>query len=207
PPGHPVMTSFLGVPIVLRGRNLGNLYLTDKHGGEPFTDEDEQLLVQLAAHAAVAIENARLFAQVYERAAEVSVINEMAHIITQQIEQNQLFDTVYQQIQRLMPLDGFFVTIYDEQQNLLYYPVVYDMGQRYADPRYVLAPRSNILKVLQTGETVLVHKTPEEVEAETRAADNVMGSGKASASLVFIPLKLGQRIIGVMSVQSYQHGV
>ncbi len=66
PPGHPVMTSFLGVPIVLRGRNLGNLYLTDKNGGEPFTDEDEQLLVQLAAHAAVAIENARLYGQTSE---------------------------------------------------------------------------------------------------------------------------------------------
>lgn len=66
PPGHPSMTSFLGVPIVLRGRNLGNLYLTDKHGGEPFTDEDEQLLVQLAAHAAVAIENARLYGQTSE---------------------------------------------------------------------------------------------------------------------------------------------
>ncbi len=66
PPGHPSMTSFLGVPIVLRGRNLGNLYLTDKNGGEPFSDEDEQLLVQLAAHAAVAIENARLYGQTSE---------------------------------------------------------------------------------------------------------------------------------------------
>lgn len=85
PPGHPSMTSFLGVPIVLRGRNLGNLYLTDKNGGEPFSDEDEQLLVQLAAHAAVAIENARLYGQTSESlqqtVAELRAANaQLAHL-------------------------------------------------------------------------------------------------------------------------------
>jgi len=85
PPGHPSMTSFLGVPIVLRGRNLGNIYLTDKNGGEPFSDEDEQLLVQLAAHAAVAIENARLYGQTSESlqqtVAELRAANaQLAHL-------------------------------------------------------------------------------------------------------------------------------
>lgn len=63
PPEHPPMTTFLGAPIVLRGRNLGNLYLTDKQHEQMFTEEDEQLIVLLAAHAAIAIENARLYGQ------------------------------------------------------------------------------------------------------------------------------------------------
>src|SRR5262249_25781983 len=49
PPHHPRMTSFLGAPILLDGRNLGNLYLTDKQGAAEFTEEDERLLVALAA--------------------------------------------------------------------------------------------------------------------------------------------------------------
>ncbi len=61
PPGHPVMHSFLGVPIVIRGRAWGNLYLTEKHGGEGFTEEDEEAVVILAEWAATAIENARLY--------------------------------------------------------------------------------------------------------------------------------------------------
>jgi signal transduction histidine kinase len=65
-PYHPRMTSFLGVPIVLRGHNLGNLYLTDKVGGGEFTDDDERLLVELAAHAAIAIENTHLYSQTSE---------------------------------------------------------------------------------------------------------------------------------------------
>lgn len=63
PPGHPPMTSFLGVPIRLRGVVYGNLYLTDKANGEAFTDVDQELVVGLAAAAGVAIENARLHEQ------------------------------------------------------------------------------------------------------------------------------------------------
>lgn len=58
--GHPVMTTFLGVPIKYRGKQLGNLYLCDRLDGQPFDDNDEQMISLLASHAAIAIENARL---------------------------------------------------------------------------------------------------------------------------------------------------
>ena len=61
PAGHPPMRSFLGVPVRVRGRVFGNLYLTDKRGGDHFTSVDEHTVSALAAAAAVAIENARLF--------------------------------------------------------------------------------------------------------------------------------------------------
>ncbi len=61
---HPAMTSFLGVPIVSKGTILGTLYLTDKIGADEFSEDDEQLMVMLASHAAIAIENARLYQQV-----------------------------------------------------------------------------------------------------------------------------------------------
>ena len=60
PPGHPAMKTFLGVPMRFEDQPLGNLYLTEKAGGEEFTEEDESLLVLLADHAAMAIHNARL---------------------------------------------------------------------------------------------------------------------------------------------------
>jgi signal transduction histidine kinase len=72
PSQHPQMASFLGVPIVSRDEVIGAFYLTDKEGAETFGDEDEDLIVMLAAHAAVAIENARL----YERGRELSAIEE-----------------------------------------------------------------------------------------------------------------------------------
>jgi signal transduction histidine kinase len=61
PPGHPPMKSFLGVPVRVRNEVYGNLYLTEKEGGAEFDEEDEALLVALAAAAGVAIDNAKLY--------------------------------------------------------------------------------------------------------------------------------------------------
>jgi len=72
PDAHPRMTSFLGVPIVSRGSVIGAFYLTDKEGRDEFTLADQETIVLLAAHAAIAIDNARL----YERSRELSVIEE-----------------------------------------------------------------------------------------------------------------------------------
>jgi signal transduction histidine kinase len=64
PPHHPPMHSFLGAPIRVRERVFGNLYLTEKRGGGEFDPEDEAVLATLAVAAGVAIENARLYAEV-----------------------------------------------------------------------------------------------------------------------------------------------
>jgi signal transduction histidine kinase len=71
PPGHPPMTTFLGVPIAIRGEAFGNLYLTDKADGEQFTAADEELVVVLAEWAAVAIDNARLYQDLHKRRGEL----------------------------------------------------------------------------------------------------------------------------------------
>jgi signal transduction histidine kinase len=68
PPNHPPMTSLLGAPVVSRGRVFGDIYLTDKDGGQPFTGEDQADLLVLAAQAGVAIENARLYEEVHRLA-------------------------------------------------------------------------------------------------------------------------------------------
>jgi signal transduction histidine kinase len=72
PAGHPDMRSFLGVPIVARDGVIGAFYLTEKTDAPDFTDEDEELIGLLAAHAAIAITNARL----YERTRELSIVAE-----------------------------------------------------------------------------------------------------------------------------------
>lgn len=72
PAAHPQMGSFLGVPIVAHDGIAGAFYLTDKEAAEQFSAEDQRLIEMLAAHAAIAIENTRL----YERSRELSAIEE-----------------------------------------------------------------------------------------------------------------------------------
>lgn len=72
PAAHPAMGSFMGVPIVSKGAIIAAFYLTDKRGAEHFSAGEQRLIEMLAAHAAVAIDNARLF----ERSRELSVVEE-----------------------------------------------------------------------------------------------------------------------------------
>ena len=72
PSQHPDMRSFLGVPIAARDRVIGAFYLTEKLDGRRFGDGDRELIELLAAHAAIAITNARL----YERSRELSILSE-----------------------------------------------------------------------------------------------------------------------------------
>ncbi|MBV9837959.1 MAG: GAF domain-containing sensor histidine kinase [Solirubrobacterales bacterium] len=72
PRQHPDMRSFLGVPIVVRDQVIGAFYLTEKQGGASFDATDQELIELLAAHAAIAITNARL----YERSQELTILSE-----------------------------------------------------------------------------------------------------------------------------------
>jgi signal transduction histidine kinase len=72
PDGHPDMRSFLGVPIVAPEGVIGAFYLTHKEGAATFGDADQEVIELLAAHAAIAIINARL----YERSRELSMLSE-----------------------------------------------------------------------------------------------------------------------------------
>ncbi len=76
PKGHPPMNSFLGVPIIGAGETLGNLYLTEKLTSDEFSESDQRLVEMLAAHAAIAIQNAKL----YEQVERLAILEERARI-------------------------------------------------------------------------------------------------------------------------------
>ena len=83
PPHHPRMRSFLGAPVLARGRVYGNVYLAEKQTAAQFTDEDEAALVVLATQAGVAVENARLYAETrraHEELARLELLEERERI-------------------------------------------------------------------------------------------------------------------------------
>src|SRR4029453_11994068 len=86
PPNHPPMRTFLGVPILLRGVAYGNLYLTEKAGGGEFTDDDQEVVEVLAAQAAVAIENARLYESTSRWLPQLESLTEVGNALSTEIE-------------------------------------------------------------------------------------------------------------------------
>ncbi|MDQ3661992.1 MAG: GAF domain-containing protein [Actinomycetota bacterium] len=78
PPNHPPMHSFLGIPIIVRDRVFGRLYLTEKQGAPEFTKDDERIAMTLAAQAGVTIQNANLLEEVKARGDELADSLELA---------------------------------------------------------------------------------------------------------------------------------
>ncbi|MBI3244605.1 MAG: GAF domain-containing sensor histidine kinase [Chloroflexi bacterium] len=105
PPGHPVMGSFLGVPILYKGQCLGNLYLTNKKSADEFSEADQALIELLAAHAASAIQNARLYHSIMkhsreleERNRELAALNAVAVATSHYLDLNRVMIEALDQV-------------------------------------------------------------------------------------------------------------
>jgi two-component system, NarL family, sensor histidine kinase DevS len=109
PPNHPSMRTFLGVPVHLRGVAYGNLYLTEREGGQDFTDEDEELLSLLASQAAVAIENARLYEAATGWSKQLESLNEVGNALALETELDRVLDLIVRRLREL--LDARLVTV------------------------------------------------------------------------------------------------
>jgi signal transduction histidine kinase len=101
PRHHPPMTTFLGVPIKLRGVAYGNLYLTEKREGE-FTQEDEDVITLLAAQAAVAIENARLYESATRWSRQLESLAEIGNALAAEVDLVPLLQTVTERLRELL---------------------------------------------------------------------------------------------------------
>lgn len=172
PPGHPAMTSFLGVPIRMRGIVYGNLYLTDKADGQAFTDVDEELAVGLAAAAGVAIENARL----HEQAQAAGLLDERERIA------RDLHDDV---IQRLFataltlqttaamvrePAAGDRIRSAVDDLNVSIRQIratIFELNQRRSGP---LSPRRDIVAVCEEAATTLGFKPSCDIDGPVDSA-------------------------------------
>jgi signal transduction histidine kinase len=101
PRNHPPMRTFLGVPILLRGTAYGNLYLTEKEGGD-FTEEDEELVKLLAGQAAVAIENARLYEATALWSRQLESLNEVGDAMVTETDLERLLDLIARRLRELL---------------------------------------------------------------------------------------------------------
>lgn len=94
PAHHPPMRTFLGVPVRIRDEVFGNLYLTEKSGSQPFTDDDEVLVQALAAAAGIAIENARLYRQSQTRRAWIEATRDIGTAMLSGVDPSTAFQLI-----------------------------------------------------------------------------------------------------------------
>jgi len=125
PEGHPLMSSFLGVPISAYGRPIGQIYLTDKRSAGSFSAEDQRLIEMLASHAAAAIENARLYRQVLEsedelsqRNLELELINSLTTSVSTTVELDGMLEEMLNRVAQLIGAKAGEIFLLEEAQGV-----------------------------------------------------------------------------------------
>ncbi len=111
PPNHPPMRTFLGVPVRIRDEVFGNLYLTDKIDGRPFSEDDEILAEALAAAAGVAIDNARLYEESRSRQSWIEATRDIATEMLSGADPTTVFRLIADETLRLTGAEAAVVAV------------------------------------------------------------------------------------------------
>jgi len=190
PPGHPPMYTFLGVPIVLRGVAYGNLYLTEKDGGD-FTDEDEELVTLLAAQAAVAVENARLYESATAWSQQLESLNEIGTALVGELELDPLLDLVATRLREL--IGARLVAIALPSGGSLRIAASDGDGASDLASISVLEGDSKTARVMERGRSERVDSLLEDPEVNQDVARRL-----GATTGLYVPLRARDQIIGVL---------
>ncbi|WP_460599901.1 sensor histidine kinase [Flexivirga lutea] len=199
PPHHPAMHSFLGAPVRIRSEVFGNIYLTEKADGGEFTEDDEAILVALAAAAGIAIDNARLYERSRRQRAWVGTSSELSQrLLEGSSERDAMRFLVAEGVEHSYARNGF-VALHDELGNL--HVVTCDVeANGGACDTVLLAPGWRSL--VQKGEPVLlgVSDTPASEEEQDLLAEleSVLGDGNGEVAV--LPVVVGTEDVGVLVV-------
>lgn len=190
PPGHPKMKTFLGVPIMLRGVAYGNLYLTEKESGD-FVEEDEELVTLLAAQAAVAVENARLYQSATTWSQQLESLNEIGGALVSELELERLLNLVARRLREL--IDARLVAIALPSGDTLRIAAADGEGAPALEAVESLASDSKTGRVLERGRSERVDSLLEDTEVDQDLTRRLQAS-----SGLYVPLLVRERAIGVL---------
>ncbi len=196
PPHHPLMQTFLGVPILLRGVAYGNLYLTEKEGGQDFTSEDEELTTLLAAQAAVAIENARLYESATRWLNQLESLTEIGNALAAETELSPLLELIATRLGELIDAELVVIALPAARGDLR---IEAAAGPNAEDLIGAVLSRSGSKsgRVLDRRRSERVDSTLEDLEVDQEIARRMgLRSG------LFVPMIAGERAIGVIAAHN-----
>jgi signal transduction histidine kinase len=199
PPNHPPMSSFLGVPIRIRDKVFGNLYLTEKRDGASFTLEDEQVVVALAAAAGVMIENARLYEEAAHRQRWLEAAAEITAALLGEVTREDALQLVADRAREVAHADVASVVLRDEDSDDLVVQVVSGVEPDGLVGAPWPADRGVVGGVLASGERVVV----DDIAAGSQFGDSdfpVSLSWPDVGPLVALPLCTEGSLTGVLSL-------
>lgn len=190
--------ALLDVPLRSRGQSLGLLsaYYIAPHD---FGAEEIEMFVSFADQAAVAMETARLMREQKRRIIELGSLEEVGRAISSTLDLDELLERIYQQTSRLMDTTNFFISLYYEEAQEWEMRVYFEDGQR-QPPMSRQKVRAGLTGwIIQNHEPLLLRHGATEFLRQ----QGIERIGRASLSWLGVPMLLGEHVVGVIAVQSY----
>ena len=186
----------LMVAPLMAGKIVKGVMAVWRTGGQPFTASDLEFLVGLSLQATVAIENARLFAESQQRAAELATINRVSEQLASKLELVELLELVGEQIRTVFKADLAYVALYDPASGMIHFPYQYGESE-YKPLKYGEGLTS---KIIGSRKPLIMNN---EADRQTHHAGTKV-IGRRALSYLGVPISVGDACLGVISVQSTQ---
>jgi two-component system sensor histidine kinase DevS len=203
PPNHPQMKSFLGVPIRTGERQLGQIYLTDKIDAAEFNEDDEKIIQMLAAYAAAAIQNAKMYQHLKERdialtrrSEDLTLMNDFASTLTASLELDEILNKTLALVMNYMKVEAGEIFLLEDDHNTL--RLVLHRGQ--AAEAFWTRTRFKVNEgfvgiVAKNREPLISHDMAKDLRFVREA---VVKAG--FQQIACIPLETSENLVGVLSV-------
>jgi PAS domain S-box-containing protein len=141
--------------------------------------------------------------QLANRASHLAALNEIARDVSAISDLDTTLRRVLHKLQTILPLGVFYVALYEPATDTISFPIMYDSGAFWDQPPGSMSKSEIVAGVIRTGQPLLINRTPEALEHTTNIKSRVGDSSRVSASIMMAPLRVADRVIGVISVQSY----
>lgn len=198
---HPLLAdtrSECTVPLVIGDRVIGVLDV-QSHELDAFGDDDLFLLQTFGDQLAVALENARLFEESERRIRSLAALNRMGQTISSTLDLTALLDEAYRQISQVIDASNLYIAFYEERNDEVSFPLAIEEGERVTwESRR--GTRSLTEHIIHTRQPLFLP------EAVVEVATQILGNppvGRAALSWMGVPMIAGEKVIGVIAVQSY----
>ncbi|MBI3741157.1 MAG: GAF domain-containing protein [Chloroflexi bacterium] len=183
--------------------------LLHKDGSWRWIEGDAQNLLAEPSIQAIVVnyrditERKRAEDNVKRRTQQLATIIEISRAVSTLSKVESVLQLIYEQVQRVITLDAFYVCLYNAQSEELAYPLLYDAGVRYDEPSSRMKRGTLLSKTILNGTPLLINKSPEELSKQQISLNALGDQTKVSASILFAPLFSGSTVIGAISTQSY----
>jgi PAS domain S-box-containing protein len=187
--------SVLFVPLVAGGKAAGVISLQNIDREHAFDEDDQRLLTTLAGSVTVALENARLVQETRQRVGELATVNSVGHALASQLDLDGLIELVGEQVRETFDADIAYVALHDESAGQIEFAYYWESGERRPEAPMKYG-EGLTTQILQTREPLLVNRREQH--------DELKSLGTPSLSYLGVPILVGSKAIGVISVQSIE---